>query len=249
MSDLFGSTRTRVAARHALITPDGFVGSVVPGARKVKVVFHITPAMGAEFTQAGLWFETGGDLVWPCEEGTERMIYVTKGSVEVACGGKRKVLAPGGFAFCPPDEPCRFSAKRASEATVFEKRHEEAAGVPLPAFYTGSSRSVKGAPFLGNPKALLQVLLPDSLPYDMAVNAFTYQPGTTLPFVETHIMEHGLLMLSGQGIYRLEDSWYPVKAGDVIWMAPYCPQWFVAVGDEPASYLYYKNVNRLPELL
>ena len=26
-------------------------------------------------------------------------------------------------------------------------------------------------------------------------------------------MEHGLLMLAGEGIYRLEDRWYPVKAG------------------------------------
>jgi (S)-ureidoglycine aminohydrolase len=89
-------------------------------------------------------------------------------------------------------------------------------------------------------------LLPLDERYDMAVNIFTYQPGATLPFVETHIMEHGLLMLSGQGIYRLEGNHYPVTAGDVIWMAPYCPQWFVAMGDEPASYLYYKDVNRLP---
>jgi (S)-ureidoglycine aminohydrolase len=82
----------------------------------------------------------------------------------------------------------------------------------------------------------------------MAVNIFTYRPGATLPFVETHIMEHGLLMLSGMGVYRLGDDWHPVRAGDVIWMAPYCPQWFVAMGDEPASYLYYKNINRLPAL-
>ena len=36
----------------------------------------------------------------------------------------------------------------------------------------------------------------------------------------------------------------PVAAGDVIWMAPFCPQWFVAMGKTPASYLYYKDVNR-----
>ena len=84
--------------------------------------------------------------------------------------------------------------------------------------------------------------------FDMAVNIFTYRPGATLPFVEHHIMEHGLLMLAGQGVYRLENEWYPVREGDVIWMAPYCPQWFVAMGDSPASYLYYKNVNRLPAL-
>ena len=74
----------------------------------------------------------------------------------------------------------------------------------------------------------------------------TYQPGATLPFVETHVMEHGLVMLSGQGVYRLDADYHPVQAGDVIWMAPYCPQWFVAMGKTPASYIYYKDVNRDP---
>ena len=68
----------------------------------------------------------------------------------------------------------------------------------------------------------------------MAANIFNYKPGAYLPFVETHIMEHGFLMLEGEGIYRLEDSWYPVAGGDCIWMAPYCPQWFVAMGKSPA---------------
>jgi (S)-ureidoglycine aminohydrolase len=77
----------------------------------------------------------------------------------------------------------------------------------------------------------------------MAVNIFVYQPGTALPFVETHIMEHGLLMLAGTGICWLDVGWYPVQAGDVIWMAP---QWFAAIGDAPASYIYYKDVNRAP---
>jgi len=43
-------------------------------------------------------------------------------------------------------------------------------------------------------------------------------------------MEHGLMMLEGGGIYRLGDSWYPVTAGDFIWMGPWCPQWFGAIG-------------------
>jgi (S)-ureidoglycine aminohydrolase len=90
----------------------------------------------------------------------------------------------------------------------------------------------------------LQVLLYDDPAFDMAVNIFTYQPGATLPFVETHIMEHGLMMLKGQGIYRLAEDYHPVQASDVIWMAPYCPQWFVAMGKTPASDIYYRDVNR-----
>jgi (S)-ureidoglycine aminohydrolase len=64
--------------------------------------------------------------------------------------------------------------------------------------------------------------------------------------VEIHVMEHGLLMLEGGGIYRLGDAWYPVSAGDFIWMAPFCPQWFGALGKQPAKYLIYKNCNRHP---
>jgi (S)-ureidoglycine aminohydrolase len=51
-------------------------------------------------------------------------------------------------------------------------------------------------------------------------------------------------MLEGSGIYRLNDSWYPVTAGDFIWMAPYYPQWFGALGSTPARYLLYKDWNR-----
>ena len=76
------------------------------------------------------------------------------------------------------------------------------------------------------------------------VNTMTFQPGASLHMVEMHVMEHGLLILEGGGIYRLGDKWYPVTAGDFIWMAPYCPQWFGALGEKPAKYLIYKDWNR-----
>ena len=99
---------------------------------------------------------------------------------------------------------------------------------------------------MGDPDAILKVLLPRDPRYDLAVNVFTFQPGASLPLVEVHVMEHGLLMLDGKGVYRLGDDWYPVRQGDVIWIAPYCPQWFVAMGKGPARYLYYKDINRDP---
>jgi (S)-ureidoglycine aminohydrolase len=94
----------------------------------------------------------------------------------------------------------------------------------------------------------VRTLIPADLSFDFAVNTMTFQPGATLPRVEIHEMEHGLLMLEGEGIYRLGDCWYPVKAGDFIWMSPYCPQWFGALGKKPAKYLIYKNWNRHPLL-
>jgi (S)-ureidoglycine aminohydrolase len=89
-------------------------------------------------------------------------------------------------------------------------------------------------------------LVPDDAAFDFRVNTMTYQPGAGLPMVEIHVMEHGLLMLEGGGIYRLGDSWYPVEAGDFVWMAPYCPQWFGAIGKIPAKYLIYKDWDRHP---
>ena len=57
-------------------------------------------------------------------------------------------------------------------------------------------------------------------------------------------MEHGLLVLAGTLVYRLADHWYPVAAGDAIWMGPFCPQWCCAYGPGPAEYLIYKDWNR-----
>jgi len=34
----------------------------------------------------------------------------------------------------------------------------------------------------------------------------TFQPGASLSMTEMHVMEHGLLMLAGGGIYRLGDA-------------------------------------------
>jgi (S)-ureidoglycine aminohydrolase len=115
-----------------------------------------------------------------------------------------------------------------------------------PQFLFGQEQNVASTPFMGDPGAVLKSLLPTDFSFDMAVNIFTFSPGATLPLVEVHVMEHGLFMLQGQGVYRLGDSWYPVREGDGIWMASYCPQWFVAMGTNPARYLYYKDVNRHP---
>jgi len=244
MSAVFGETRTRVAGRHALIADDGHVPSALPGFKNATPYFMISPAMGANLAQLLIRFTTDGSAMLPADD-IETVLYVQAGRCKVSIGGKSATLAKGGYAFCPAGTELHFSkAKDGTAVTCFRKAFEPMAGVDAPPALFGKASDVKGQPFLGNPRALLQVLLPDDFRYDLAMNIFTYEPGATLPFVETHIMEHGLLMLEGQGVYRLEDDYYPVKAGDVIWMAPYCPQWFVAMGDTPASYLYYKDVNR-----
>lgn len=240
----YGQTRTRVAARHALIAPDGHVKSNVPGITGAATVILINEAMGAHFAQLLITFAAGSQATLPAS-GVETAGYFETGGATLTIGETKAKVKAGAFFFAPAGEVWSISAPKANtRVTLFQKKFVPQAGHAAPKAIIGDAASVPGQPFLGDPDARLQVLLPDVPEFDLAMNIFTYQPGATLPFVETHVMEHGLLMLAGQGIYRLEDSWYPVAAGDVIWMAPYCPQWFVAMGKIPASYLYYKDVNR-----
>jgi (S)-ureidoglycine aminohydrolase len=246
MNDLFGFTRDVIKDRYALRTPSGFVPSRVPGWSRATVVVQISEGMGARFCQLLAAFEPGGQ--GRGNTGAfEFVAYVLSGECRAEVGGKSIALAAGGFAYVPPEQEFCFSdAKGGARLLLFQKRFEALAAVGKPALLFGNEREVAGKPFLGNDDARLQVLLPDQPEFDLAVNIFTYQPGATLPFVESHIMEHGLVMLEGQGIYRLDADWHPVQAGDVIWMGPYCPQWFVAMGKTPARYIYYKDVNRSP---
>jgi len=246
MSDLFGFTRTVVKLRYAVLTPDGFVPSVLPGWKNAVVIVNISPALGARFTQLLVTLDQDG--VGEGNTGANQyFIYVIQGAGNITLGEKRHRLEAGSYVYLPPGADIQIKSGGANlRLLIFQKRFEPLPGAAKLDALVGHEREVKGQPFLGNEDARLQVLLPDQPGFDIAVNIFTYQPGATLPFVETHIMEHGLLMLKGQGVYRLDNDWHPVKAGDVIWMAPYCPQWFVAMGKTPASYIYYKDVNRDP---
>lgn len=240
-----GTTRSSVRRDHALIAPDSHVEAPLPGWTLTQGVILISPAMGSRFSQYLAKMEKGA-VAGPPLAGMERFVYVLEGALHLEAEGEDIRLSAGGYAFLPAGLPHLLDALEPSRINVFERRYCPVARIDVPTMVIGREQDVKGEPFLGDPDARLKTLLPDTPAYDLAVNLFTFQPGAALPFVEVHIMEHGLLMTAGQGIYRLGESWYPVAAGDAIWMAPYCPQWFAAHGKTPASYLYYKNVHRDP---
>lgn len=244
--ELFGTTRTRAARDHALICPDSFVQSPLPGWSKTMGIILISPQMGARFTQYLALMECDASA-GPALPGVERVIYVLEGTLTITIPGQApQHIHAGWYAYIPPGTNVSIVSNTQSRLNVFEKRYAPIPGTELPTAIVANSTRVDGKAFMGDPDAILQVLLPDVLAFDMAVNVFRFQPGAALPLVEIHVMEHGLLMLEGQGVYRLGDDWYPVKAGDVIWMKSFCPQWFVAMGKTPAAYLYYKDVNRDP---
>ena len=237
-----GLTRTIVRNEYALISRDGHVPSVLPGWTNCTAYVLISAAMGAGIGQFLIDLAEGGRGSGQTE-GDAWFFYVVSGSATI----NGRELAAGGFAYVPAE--AQFDCAGAgpgAQVLIFRQPYEPLAGAAAPPFLSGQESDIAEAPFLGDPRARLKTLLPDSPGADMAVNIFTYDPGATLPFVETHVMEHGMLFLAGSGVYRLGEDWHPVQAGDAIWIAPFCPQWFIAAGPEPARYIYCKDVNRLP---
>ncbi len=232
-----GQTRSAHRADHLLQTPDTFVRAPLPGMQKATAIVHAAPAAGARFTQYTVEFEAGG-LLPPAA--TQRFLYVLDGDVSF----DGAVLSPGDYAYTSAERAATVSAKTAARAAVIEKVYQPLPGVSAPGCFTGRESDIVPAPLMGDDALQVRALVPDNPAFDFAVNTMTYLPGAALPMVEIHVMEHGLLMLSGGGIYRLGDHWYPVAEGDFIWMAPYCPQWFGALGKTPAKYLIYKDWNR-----
>lgn len=250
MQQLPGQTRTSIKENHALIAPDGHVPITLPGWEKTQGIILISPHMRGlpRFTQYIALMEEGGKSNLPLS-GMQRFVYVLEGAIAVKRLNEEAFdLAEGHFAYFPADTEYDFVALSEAKLLIFEKPYT-ASTVFLDGdveFHTGDAWAGEGEPFLEDEDTQLRILLPTDTAYDMAVNLFTFQPGAVLPFVETHIMEHGLYLLEGQGIYRLDDSYYPVAAGDSIWMGSYCPQWFCAYGKTQSTYIYYKDVNRDP---
>ena len=240
-----GITRSSLKPDHLLQTPNTFIRTPLAGATGVEFVVHAAPQLGARFTQMTAEFAAGGTL-GPAP--AQRFIYVLEGELELRAGGKEHILAPEGFAFLPQGAPHSVRALANSRAAVIEKPYEPLVGEnsEAPEICVGSEAAIAAVPLMGDEALRVRSLMPDGPAYDFAVNTMTYDPGAALSMVEIHVMEHGLLMLEGGGIYKLSDSWYPVEAGDFIWMAPYCPQWFGALGKRPAKYLIYKDWRRHP---
>jgi (S)-ureidoglycine aminohydrolase len=206
-------------------------------------VVHVGPALGAAFTEYTAEFENGGELG---STTAQRFLYVIEGAVTVELEGKRSELASRGYAYFPEASSHRVSADQASRVAVIEKPYQALKSVIPPRAIVSSEDAVASHALNHDPDLQVKCLLPDEFSFDFAVNTMIYQPGAALSMVEMHVMEHGLIMLEGGGIYRLGDSWYPVTAGDFIWMGPWCLQWFGAIGKVPAKYLIYKDWNRHP---
>jgi (S)-ureidoglycine aminohydrolase len=255
-----GETRSVLRREYLLHTPDAFVRTPLPCINSGVAIVHASPRLGADFLAYTVELGAGGELL-PVDE--QRFFWVLKGCVAIALEAKARTgfslasqedrqdevtIDAGGYCYLPSGFTRSLKASEQATVMVIEKRYEELHGAAAPKAFAGREEEVAAVALGGDPDLLVRSLLPGEPAFDFAVNTMEYAPGASLSQVEIHVMEHGLLMLEGEGTYRLGDERHHVEAGDFIWMAPYCPQWFVAEGDQPAKYLIYKDWNRRPRL-
>jgi (S)-ureidoglycine aminohydrolase len=182
----------------------------------------------------------------------EAVLFFVSGSASVTIAGQVHDLKTGGYAYIPSgikwslkntgNEPAKFNWVR--------KAYESVVGITKPEAFVTSDSAVKptAMPGTNGTWATTRFADPSDIRHDMHVNIVTFQPGGTIPFAETHVMEHGLYVLEGKAVYRLNNDWVEVEAGDFMWLRAFCPQACYAGGPGPFRYLLYKDVNRHPKL-
>ncbi|MGP9804223.1 bifunctional allantoicase/(S)-ureidoglycine aminohydrolase [Paracoccus sp. NSM] len=178
----------------------------------------------------------------------QHAIFVTEGSLSLDVGGQGHELEPGGFAYIPPGTAWRV-ANSGRDTTRFHwwrKRWQPAPGTTRPDPIIAREQDIAPAMMPGTNGAwgTTRFMDPADLRHDMHITLVTFEPGGSIPFAETHVMEHGLFVLEGKAVYRLNRDWVEVGPGDFMWLRAFCPQACYAGGPGRFRYLLYKDVNR-----
>ena len=236
-------------------TMQDIVTSCLPFWRGTRAWILARPMTGfAEtFSQYVMEVEAGGGSDNPePDAGAEGVLFVVAGALELMLSGKTHVLTAGGYAYLPAST--QWSVANNSGGTTrfhwIRKLYEAVPGLPLPEPVVTNEQTIAPHPMTGTQGkwATTRFVDPADLRHDMHVNIVTFEPGAVIPFAETHVMEHGLYVLEGKAVYRLNQDWVEVEAGDFIWLRAFCPQACYAGGPNRFRYLLYKDVNRHADL-
>jgi (S)-ureidoglycine aminohydrolase len=228
------------------------VTSLLPTWLKTRLWVLARPLSGfAEtFSHYLMEVEQGGGSRSPDNDpAAQSILFVTQGNLRLQVGDQSLSIAEGGYAYIPPGSDWSAWAIAERGPTRFHwirKIWEPAEGVAKPRFFTARDQDIAPTPMPGTQGrwATTRFVDPSDISHDCHVNIVTFQPGGTIPFEETHVMEHGLYVLQGKATYRLNRDWVEVGPGDYMWLRAFCPQACYAGGDEPFRYLLYKDVNR-----
>ncbi|WP_153448352.1 bifunctional allantoicase/(S)-ureidoglycine aminohydrolase [Vibrio algicola] len=190
----------------------------------------------------------GGSDKPELDPNAEGVLFVVAGEMDITIEGEAHHMTEGGYAFIPPgchwtvhnnnDQPVRFHWVR--------KAYQFVDGLALPEAFVTNENDLEpiAMPDTDDGWATTRFVDSTDMRHDMHVNIVTFQPGTVIPFDETHVMEHGLYVLQGKAVYHLNQEWVEVEAGDFMWLRAFCPQSCYAGGPGPFRYLLYKDVNR-----
>lgn len=190
----------------------------------------------------------GGSTRPEPDAAAEGALFVTAGAVAVTVAGAEYRLSAGGYAYLPPG--CDWQLANAGRQTArfhwIRKVYEAVPEIdrPDPVFADEARIAPEAMPGSDGRWATTRFVDPDDMRHDMAITIVTLAPGAVIPFMETHVMEHGLYVLEGKAVYRLNRDWVEVEAGDYMWLRAFCPQACYAGGPGPFRYLLYKDVNR-----
>ncbi|UWQ20155.1 bifunctional allantoicase/(S)-ureidoglycine aminohydrolase [Jannaschia sp. W003] len=251
------SGRARFTESYAVI-PRGvqsdIVTSFLPGWEGMRMWVLARPLSGfAEtFFQAAVELEAGGGSDRPEQDpGAEGVVFVTRGALSLSVEGTAHALPEGGYAFLPAG--CRWTVRSERGATFqwVRRRFEAVEGLDAPEAFVAheGDEAPIAMPGTDGGWTTRRFVDPGDLRHDMHVNIVSLAPGAVIPFLETHVMEHGLYVLEGKAVYALNRDWVEVEAGDFMWLRAFCPQACYAGGPGPFRYLLYKDVNRMPGFL
>lgn len=229
---------------YALIPRANRLSSLLTYLHATEVQVLITPQVGARFIEYELLIQPGGGTRRVILEDLEHFLFVLDGELELTLDEKAQRLDTEGYAWIPPAHGFRFvnSGQSICRALWLKREFVPVEEFATPGAIVANVRDVASEP---EDTHLSQHLLPfESGEFDMAMNILHFEPGVYFSAPESHVMEHGLYMLQGRGVYWLGGDYLEVQADDFIYMAPFCPQFFYATGWGTSRYLLYKDVNR-----
>lgn len=227
------------------------VTSVLPFWNRTRAWIIARPVGGfcQTFSQYIMEVSEGGGSEQPePETGVEGILFLMQGQLSLTIDGRTHTMQPGGYAYLPPG--CRWTLMQTGQSPArfhwIRKAYEFVAGIDVPDAFVTNEQLIEPTPMPDTDGvwATTRFVDPANTGHDMHVTIVTLQPGGVIPFLETHVMEHGLYVLEGKAVYRLNSDWVEVEAGDFLWLRAFCPQACYAGGPGPFRYLLYKDMNR-----
>ncbi|MHB8072267.1 (S)-ureidoglycine aminohydrolase [Desulfosporosinus fructosivorans] len=245
------STRALIQhGRYALIPPEGRVNNVIPNLQDCRTSIIASPELGPRFAMYTVEILPNGGTNKPFqEEGIETFVYVIAGEVTVTVENKAYTLTAGGFVFAPASLGLGFNnkAQESCRLLLYKQRYRPLTGYEA-RIVVGNLNEIPEEDYDDMENVKIKNVLPTDLGFDVNFHTLSFYPGGCHPFIETHVQEHGLYLLEGEGVYLIDDRWIPVKTEDFIWFGPYVPQACYGVGRTRFTYIYTKDCNRDIEL-